>query len=126
MTKVIYEDEYRGVHLVLSGDISGKDLIETNYLISKDTTLHYQLWDFRLVNSLSVAYADIHQLAIQDRLIGTDANLKKIAIIGDESITSQLCDDYKDFCKWVRGISNFQTEHFKHLHSARDWIVSPA
>lgn len=121
--KLQYESEPAGIVGVFSGIVTGKDLISINQEASECQECLFQLWDFTAVSSLTVSPKEVHQIALQDRLIPKNAKLSKVALVGSREIFSGIDEVYHIFSeKWVGRNKRFQSQTFEAVKDARLWL----
>lgn len=112
-----------GVVVRCDGNVTGRELIEVNDLVSTEQAYRYQLWDFSDADSIEVSFEEIHKLAIQDSSIPRDCDLQAVLIVGTQTGLANLADTYETFSlKWVGRQRHYRTEMLTSLPEAREWL----
>ena len=121
--KIDSEKNPSGVYVECSGVITGKDLIDINQVITGCSSYTYQLFDFTKITNLEITPEEMHIIVMQDDSLPLNTELSKAAIVGNQKTLKGLDEIYHIISgQWVGRRRPFESQTFKSVEDARDWI----
>jgi len=113
--------ETRGLHRIFSGDITGDEILESNFELHanpKYNKIDYVIDDFSGIASCAIDHSHLEVIAKTNDIIAMTKGALKIAlaVVDDEAIA--LAHTYKKMTE----NSRFQCEVFLSINEALDWV----
>ncbi len=114
-----------GVISNFSGEIDSAEVSNCDQEIFVDERFShckFFIYDFSKADLSNVTLGDTHRLGAND-VTRADLNKKmKGALVSDDELTSQICDQYVKYCKAVK--ISWEVRRFKCIESAHLWATS--
>lgn len=121
--QIIKERDPVGAHVVHTGDVTGKEIVEINGKLANNSTFTYQLVDFTGTDKLDISSDEMHSIALQDKFIPETSQLTKVAIVGRKEILNNIDQIYHVYSGvWLGRTKKFESQTFRSLAEARQWI----
>ncbi|MFO8024396.1 hypothetical protein [Thiohalophilus sp.] len=118
------ENNHQGVLLKMSGLVSGREIIDLNreiYARDPEEKLRYQIWDFTGANRMEVSPEELHIITLEDKEEAARNPNQLVALVGSPRQLNGVDVTYQVFSQtWIG--DGFQSESFRNLHEARQWI----
>ncbi|TDY04215.1 hypothetical protein [Thiohalophilus thiocyanatoxydans] len=113
-----------GVLLTMTGLVSGREIITLNrqiYTQDPQKKLRYQIWDFTGANRMEVSPDELHTITLEDKDEAAQNPGQLVALVGSPRQLNGVDISYQIFSQtWVG--DGFQSESFRTLREARQWI----
>lgn len=118
------ENNNQGVLLAMRGLVSGREIIDLNreiYARDPLKKLRYQIWDFTEANRMEVSPEELHIITLEDKEEAALNPDQLVALVGSPRQLNGVDVTYQIFSQtWIG--DGFQSESFRNLREARQWI----
>lgn len=118
-----YVWEGKGLHRYFSGEISGDEILESNFELhehSKFEEIKYIINDFLEVTGYDIKMSHTKSYASSDSIISRTKGLLYIAIVVNQSGLHELAKNYQQQMK----DQMFKCEIFDNVTDAQHWVAS--
>lgn len=120
-----FDDANNELLVVLSGDVTGEEIIALNGALARYPDHVYHLWNFLGASKLTVSVEQMHEIARMDRSSGYTSRTKKVAVVGDRRLLDGVYEMYELFSReWVGRPNGYLSRRFENMDSAYAWIRS--
>lgn len=118
------ENNNEGVLLKMTGLVKGREIIELNrqiYANDPNKQLRYQVWDFTGAKRMEVSPEELHIITREDKAEAARNPDQLVALVGSPRQLNGVDISYQVFSQsWIG--DGFQSDSFRNLQEARQWI----
>ena len=116
-----FNSDQSKVVILLSGNVTGKEIITINNELIKNTDCVSQIWNFLKAVKIEISLEEMHEIAIQDRSLPANSMLKKVAMVVTRELSKGLDELYELFSKkWVGRPHYFESQTFFNFNEANE------